>query len=130
MGPSGTRPVVLDAGALIAFERADRLMLRLVELAVEHDRVLHVPAGVVAQVWRDGGRQVRLARLIGSSSLEVTPLDLPEAQATGALCGLTDTADIVDSSVALLARRLRATVVTSDPQDTRRLGATLSVVSC
>ena len=130
MGPSGTRPVVLDAGALIAFERADRLMLRLVELAVEHDRVLHVPAGVVAQVWRDGGRQVRLARLIGSTSLEVTPLDLTEAQATGVLCGLTDTADIVDSSVALLARRLRATVVTSDPQDIRRLDATLSVVGC
>ncbi|MGA9775762.1 MAG: PIN domain nuclease, partial [Candidatus Dormiibacterota bacterium] len=95
---------------MIAFERADRLMLRLVELAVEYERVFHVPAGVVAQVWRDGGRQVRLARLIGSSSVEVTPLDLTEAQATGALCGLTDTADIVDSSVALLARRLRATV--------------------
>ncbi len=130
MGPSGTRPVVLDAGALIAFERADRLMLRLVELSVENDRVLHVPAGVVAQVWRDGGRQVRLARLIGSSSLEVTPLDLTEAQATGALCGLTATADIVDSSLALLARRLRATVVTSDPQDIRRLDATLSAVRC
>lgn len=130
MGPSSPRPVVLDAGALIAFERADRLMFRLVELAVAHDRVLHVPAGVVAQVWRDGGRQVRLARLIGSTSLEVTSLDLAEAQATGALCGLTDTADIVDSSVALLARRLRATVVTSDPQDIRRLDATLSVVRC
>ena len=130
MGSSSPRPVVLDAGALIAFERADRLMLRLVELAVEHDRVLHVPAGVVAQVWRDGGRQVGLARLIGSTSLEVTPLDLAEARAVGALCGLTNTADIVDSSVALLARRLRATVVTSDPQDIRRLDATLPVVRC
>ena len=115
---------------MIAFDRADRFMLRLVELAVEHDRVLHVPAGVVAQVWRDGGRQVRLARLIGSSSLEVAPLDRAEAQATGALCGLTGTADIVDSSVVLLARRLRATVVTSDPQDMRRLDATLPVVRC
>ena len=130
MGSSSPRPVVLDAGALIAFERADRLMLRLVELAVEHDRVLHVPAGVVAQVWRDGGRQVRLARLIGSSGLEVAPLDLPEARATGVLCGLTGTADIVYSSVVLLARRLRATVVTSDPQDMRRLDATLPVVRC
>ena len=130
MGSSSPRPVVLDAGALIAFERADPLMLRLVELAVEHDRVLHVPAGVVAQVWRNGGRQVRLARLIGSSSLQVTPLDLAEAQATGALCGLTGTSDIVDSGVALLARRLGATVVTSDPQDIHRLDATLPVVRC
>ncbi len=121
---------MLDAGALIAFERNDRLMLRLVELAVTNEGLLHAPAGVVAQVWRDGARQVRLARLIASASLEVTPLDLPEAQAAGALCGLTGTTDVVDASAALLARRLRATVVTSDPQDVVGLDATRSVVLC
>ncbi|MHB8325489.1 MAG: PIN domain-containing protein [Candidatus Dormibacteria bacterium] len=105
-------------------------MLRLVELAVADERLLHVPAGVVAQVWRDGARQARLARLVGSTSLEVTPLDVAEAEATGALCGLTGTSDIVDASVALLARRLRATVVTSDPEDIQRLDPMLSVVSC
>ncbi|MHB1501012.1 MAG: PIN domain-containing protein [Candidatus Dormibacteria bacterium] len=105
-------------------------MLRLVELAVADERLLHVPAGVVAQVWRDGARQARLAHLVGSTSLEVASLDVAEAQATGALCGLTRTSDIVDASVALLARRLRATVVTSDPEGIQRLDATLSVVSC
>ncbi len=130
MGPPGPRPVVLDAGALIAFERSDRLMLRLVELAVAHERVLHVPAGVVAQVWRDGARQVRLARLITSSTVTVAPLDAGEARATGALCGLTGTSEIVDASLALLAHRLGATVVTSDPVDIRRLDATLTVVPC
>ena len=49
MGAQRARPVVLDAGALIAVERNDRRVRRLVELAVEHGSPLHVPAGVVGQ---------------------------------------------------------------------------------
>lgn len=81
MGSQRARSVVLDAGALMAFERNNHRVRRLVELAVVHDRVLHVPAGVVAQVWRDGARQVRLARLVGSGQLAVHSLDLDEAKA-------------------------------------------------
>lgn len=130
MGPARPRPVVLDAGALVAFERNDRHVRRLIELAAEHDGSLHVPAGVLAQVWRNGARQTRLARLLSSGLLEVQDLDTPEARATGSLCGVTGTADIVDASVALLARRHRAAVVTSDPDDLRRLDAELQLVTC
>jgi hypothetical protein len=130
MGARRARPVVLDAGALIAFERNDRKVRTLIELAMTRGRTLHVPAGVVAQVWRDGARQARLARLLGSGVLDVQVLDRDEAQAVGVLCGGSGTADVVDASVALLARRLRAVVVTSDPDDLRRLDPLVNLVVC
>jgi predicted nucleic acid-binding protein len=130
MGPSRPRPVVLDAGALVAFERNDGRVRRLVELAAEHGASIHVPAGVIGQVWRDGSRQVRLARLLKSGLLDVRDLDLDEARAAGSLCGIAGTADVIDASVALLARRHHAAVVTSDPDDLRRLDAELPLVTC
>ena len=57
-------------------------------------------------------------------------LDLDEARAAGSLCGITGTADVIDASVALLAKRHHATVVTSDPADLRRLDADLRLVTC
>jgi len=130
VGASRPRSVVLDAGALIAFERNDARLRTLVELAMKHGGVLHAPAGVVAQVWRNGKRQARLARLIGSGVVRVQILDLAEAQATGALCGSSKTSDVVDGSVVLLARRERGKVVSSDPDDLRRIDPTLEIVAC
>jgi hypothetical protein len=57
---------VLDTGALIAFERNERRVVAIVARAVQHHDQLLVPAGSVAQAWRDGTRQTRLARLLGS----------------------------------------------------------------
>lgn len=99
-------------------------------MAVEHAQPLHVPAGVVAQVWRDAARQVRLTRLVNSARLDVRSLDLDEAKIVGALCGAAGTSDVVDASVALLAHRYDATVVTSDPGDIGRLDPTLRVFTC
>ncbi len=130
MGAARPRAVVLDAGALVAFERNDRRVRRLIEFAAELGGSLHVPAGVVAQVWRHGARQARLGRLLKSGLLGVRDLDLDEARAAGALCGVTKTADVVDASVVLLARRHRAAVLTSDPADLRRLDARLVLVTC
>lgn len=130
MGPEPSGAVVLDAGALVAFEHNDRRVRRLIELAIEHGRQLHVPAGVVGQAWRDGARQVRLVRLVNSHVLAVCSLDLAEAKAAGALCGLAGTSDVIDASIALLARRHRASVVTSDPEDLRRLDPHLHLVRC
>jgi hypothetical protein len=121
---------VLDAGAFIAFERNDRRVRALVELAVAHRGALHATAGVVAQVWRDGRRQARLARLLGSGVVEVHSLDLAEAQATGVLCGQSGHEDIVDASIVLLARREGAVVVTSDPDDLRRVDPDVDLVAC
>ncbi len=130
MGARRARSLVFDAGALIAFERNDWKVRTLVELAMAHGAALHVPGGVVAQVWRDGSRQARLARLLGSGILQVQSLDRAEAQATGALCGKAGVSDVVDASVVLLARRQHATVVTSDPEDLARIDAKLTLVAC
>jgi hypothetical protein len=121
---------VLDAGALIAFERNDRRVRTLVELALANRSALHAPAGVIAQAWRDGRTQARIARLLGSGAVEVTPLDADEARAVGVLCREAGASDVVDASVVLLARRHSARVVTSDPDDIRRIDPSLDLVTC
>ena len=55
--------LVLDAGALIALERDDRLMWERLRRALRTDDLPVTHGGVIAQVWRGGsGRQARLAR--------------------------------------------------------------------
>jgi hypothetical protein len=128
MGKEAPRAVVLDAGALIAFERGDARMRALCREALRTGGRLIVPSAVVAQVWRDGTRQVPLRALLAGSTTEVPPLDRVLAEAAGILCGRTGTSDVVDASVVLTARRERAPVVTSDPDDLRRLDPTLVLV--
>jgi len=123
------RTAVLDAGALIALERGDRRMLALLRELVEARRTAHVPAGVVAQVWRGSPRQHSLTRLLKAEALRIHPLDEGVAYRLGLLLGTSGTADAVDAHVALLARALRAPALTSDPDDLRRLDETLEVVA-
>jgi hypothetical protein len=130
VGPRRHRAVVLDVGALIAFERNDAKVRTLIELAMAHGAALHTPAGVVGQVWRDGKRQARLARLLGSGAISVQMLDLEEAQAAGVVCGRRRRHDVIDASVALLARRQGARVVTSDPADLHQIDPSLDLVVC
>jgi hypothetical protein len=126
VGPKRPRPVVLDAGGLIAFERLDRRIVRLLELAEE----VHVPGAVVAQVWRNPARQVRLVRLLAAEPVTLVPLDGIEARAVGQLCAATGTADVAHASVALVGRRTGGVVVTSDPGDLRRIDPGLDIVEC
>jgi len=126
MGPVRPRPLTLDAGALIAFERRDRRVVRLLELA----REIHVPAGVVGQVWRNPARQARLARFVATDEVDVRSLDVETAKAAGHLCGATGTSDVIDASVVLLARERGAIIVTSDPSDLRRLDPGAELVEC
>lgn len=120
--------LVLDAGALIAFERNDRRVTVLLSRARTHGFALVVPAGVVGQVWRDGSRQARLARLLASAEVRVEALDDRRAREAGQRCGISGTSDVIDASVVLSARALRAPVLTSDPDDLRRLDATIQLI--
>lgn len=88
---------------------------------------LIVPAGVVAQVFRDRTRQVALRALINSSASQVVALDQVLAESAGILCGQSGTADIVDASVVLVARRAHAKVITSDVRGLRRLDPALEL---
>jgi hypothetical protein len=120
--------LTLDAGALVAFERNDRRVVAIVARALERRDRFAVPAGVVGQVWRDGRRQARLARLLGSDLVEVEPLDDGRARAAGQLCGVAGTRDVIDASVVLCARARGQGVLTSDGDDLRRLDASLTYV--
>lgn len=119
---------VLDTGALVGFDRNDRRVVAIVARALEHRDPLVVPAGVVAQAWRDGRTQVRLSRLLGSPVCEIVPLDDHAARSVGQLCGATSTDDITDAAVALTARQRSLRVITSDPDDIRRIDSRLDVV--
>lgn len=120
--------LTLDAGALIAFERNDRRVVAILSRAAELGYSLAVPAGVVGQVWRDGRRQARLARLLRTDRLDVHALDDRRAREAGQLCGAKGTRDVIDASVVLCARQRGHRVVTSDPADLRRLDPGLAVI--
>lgn len=126
MGTKRPRPVVLDAGALIAVDRADRRVIRLLELAQD----IHVPAGALAQAWRNPARQVRLVRVVSSDGVVIHSLDAASAPATGQLCAATATTDVIDASVVLVARLVNGVTVTSDADDLRRLDPSIDLVSC
>jgi hypothetical protein len=89
-----------------------------------------VPAGVVGQAWRGGGRQARLARLLNARDVLVEPLIDAGARAAGVLCGITGTTDVIDATVLLTARRHDGIVISSDRGDLEVLDPTITVVDC
>jgi hypothetical protein len=120
--------LTVDAGGLIAFERNHRAVVAIFTRALQQGMRLAVPAGVVGQVWRDGSSQARLARLLASDLVEIELLDDARARAAGQLCGVTGTSDVIDASVVLCARSHGHAVLSSDPDDLRRLDPSLSIV--
>jgi hypothetical protein len=120
--------LTLDAGALVAIERNDRRTTLLLKVARKHGLRLAIPAGVLGQVWRDGRRQSRLARLLASDDVEVEPLDELRARRAGQLCGVSGTNDVIDASVVLCARARRQRIVTADVDDIRRLDRSLVIL--
>lgn len=128
MGQASPQTLVLDAGALIAFERADPRMRSLLREALKKHAKLVIPAGVVAQVVRHRARQVSLYSLLNSDISVVQPLDRTLAEACGELCARARTTDVVDASVVLVARREQAKVLTSDVGDLRKLDPSVHLV--
>jgi len=120
--------LTLDTGGLLALERGQRRVRALLQRAVENQVAISIPAGVVAQAWRGGPRQARVARLLGDPAVMVVALDDLAARAVGLLCGRTGHADVVDVHVALVARERNATVVTSDPDDIHHVDPSLPII--
>jgi hypothetical protein len=113
--------VILDAGALIAVEAGDRAMMARLVVAQTQGEALRTHAMVVAQVWREArGRQALLARLL--RCVAIVAVDDALGRRAGELLGRSHTSDPIDAAVVLIARE-RETVVTSDPDDLRRLAA-------
>ena len=129
-----TRPrtpagIVLDAGALIALDRGDKRMIALLQRALAQGRAFRVPAGVVGQAWRDGRVQSTLARFLRSAEVEIIPLEQQLARFCGELCGATNSSDVIDASVVILARERGDPIVSSDPHDLRRLDPAAQIIA-
>lgn len=111
--------LILDTGALIALDRNDRTVWAMLRTATDDKSEVSVPAGAIAQAWRDGASQALLARAL--KHCDEVPLDGPLARASGILCGDASTADIVDASIAVVSgsrsRHGDVAIVTSDPDD-------------
>ncbi|WP_206305494.1 twitching motility protein PilT [Actinacidiphila soli] len=116
---SGLRVVVYDAGMLIAAEGSDAKVWRSHRAYLTAGGVPQVPAPVVAQVWRNGSRQARLAQFL--KGCDVVPLEDTLAREVGKLLGKAGSDDTVDGAVSVLAARSGAVVATSDPDDIHRL---------
>ena len=107
--------LVLDAGALIAIERANRDIIALIKQELQYGRVPLTHGGIVGQVWRGGAaRQANLARLL--PALDVLPLDLTLGRRAGLLLGKSRMDDVMDAALVLLAVD-GDLVLTSDPTD-------------
>lgn len=111
--------LLLDAGALVAVERGSREVWAAVRRSTETGRFPVVPGVVVAQVWRGGARQARLAQALGY--LVELPALPQECRDAGVLCGRAGTSDIVDALVVVLADGLGRDIVTSQPEEIGRL---------
>ena len=120
--------VVLDAGAFIALERRNAVMVQLAR-RFEHARTpLVTSAGVVAQVWRGGARaQVPIALLLRHT--KVIDLTCATAKALGRMLGHTGTVDPIDAHLVLLARERGWPALSSDADDLLAIDPTLVVQS-
>ena len=118
---SAAAGITLDTGALIALDRGDKRMIALLHQALAQHYTFRVPSGVLGQAWRNGRVQATLSRFLRAREVEIVPLDEELARSCGELCGATNTSDIIDASVVILARERRDTIITSDPDDLRHL---------
>lgn len=106
---------VYDAGALLAAERNERDFLAVHLTLVGQERPIIVPTPVLAQVWRGGGRQVTLGRLLKACVIE--PTSERTARDAGVILGRARCSDAVDAIVVATALARDALIVTSDPDD-------------
>ena len=110
--------VVYDAAVLVAADRNDRRVWAQHKARLEFGVVPSVPAPVVAQVSRSP-QQAQLRRFL--TGCVVVPLGESEAHKAGWLLGKSRTADVVDAVVVTIALRHKAMILTSDPDDIKRL---------
>ena len=109
---------VLDAGALVAVDRRNRVVGAQLRVLQRQGTPLRASAAVVGQVWRDGRKQANLARVLAGVGIE--PLSKDHGKRIGELLGRVGSAAVVDAHVALLVAPYDV-VLTSDPGDIRAL---------
>jgi predicted nucleic acid-binding protein len=123
------RPVVYDAGVLIAADQSERHIWAEHRVRLESGIVPTIPSPVIAQVSRSPN-QAELRRFL--RGCETVPFAEAAAHRAGALLGKSRSGDVVDAAVVALAIERRADIQTGDGKDIRRLlaaaGAKLRVL--
>lgn len=110
--------VVYDTGALLAAERRNRMVWLRHDDLLARGTVPLVPTAVLAQAWR-GGPQPTLSRFLRGCHIEV---DCEKtARAAGTACAKAGTGDVVDAIVVVTAAIRDGLIVTSDPDDLRKI---------
>jgi hypothetical protein len=113
--------IVADSGALIAFDRGDRVVTALLDAARRRGEPVLTSSGCVAEAWRSGGpKQALLARLL--KSVDERSFDPDVSKAVGILCTKSGVSDVVDGHVSTLVTA-GDLLMTSDVED---LGALLT----
>jgi predicted nucleic acid-binding protein len=114
--------VTYDTGALIAAERDLRSVWRLHRRLIERGMRPTLPTVVLGQAWR-GGPQARLSRLVRGCRIE--PFTEQQARTAGAALAASGSSDLIDAAVVMTALERDDMIVTSDPDDLRRIASAL-----
>lgn len=109
--------MILDAGVFVSVDRREPAAIPFVTRTDMDDIALHTSEAVIAQVWRNGARQARLAAFL--RTVEIHPLD--DGRAVGRVLRDSGTSDVVDAHLGLLAEELDDDIVTGDVDDLRRV---------
>ena len=114
--------VTYDTGALIAAERGSKSVWWLHRDLLERGMYPTLPAVVLGQAWR-GGPQARLSRLVRGCRVE--SLTEQQARSAGAALAASGSSDLIDAAVVMAALMRGDLVVTSDPDDLRRIASAI-----
>ena len=117
--------VTYDAGALIAAERNSLAMWAFHRRLLDRGVRPTLSTAVLGQVWR-GGPQAQLSRLL--RGCRIAPLSEAEARSAGAALASSRSSDLVDAVVVVTALARQDMVVTSDPDDLRRIAGAIGGV--
>ena len=117
--------LVLDAGVLIAHERGDRSPAAWLDRAAREGVDIAVAAPTITEVWRDGSRQARLARLL--NVCRIIDCDRQLARSGGEIMAMAGSRETLDAIVVAAAVLVGGAVLTDDLSDLRPLGAAAGV---
>lgn len=105
--------MILDAGVFVSVDRDEERARVFLTAAKRTGEPLHTSEAVVAQVWRHGARQARLAAVL--KGVEVHALD--DGRAVGALLAGSAGSDVAAAHVVFLGAALSQRVLTGELGD-------------
>ena len=117
--------LVLDAGVLIAHERGDRSPAAWLDRAAREGVDIAVAAPTIAEVWRDGSRQARLARLL--NVCRIIDCDRQLARSGGEIMARARSRETLDAIVVAAAVLVGGAVLTDDLSHLRPLGTAAGI---